>query len=619
MGPERRVGRALRASATDSAVPSSGVLPSDPAGRAATPTRGVPSRAQPMDSSAVVEQRLERLERAVAELADRLAVLETTPPVVARPLDGAPQDAAPFATTAALQGAPALVGRTCLVLGGAFLIRALTESGVLSRGFGVTLGVVYALVWLLLADRAAAVGEALSGAFHALASALIVYPVVFEASTHLGLLTPAIAAILLGTATVLGLFVAWRRAFHTIAWITVVAALGSGVLLLFRTRAALPFLLFLLALALGSLLLAYGRGWRGQRWLVAIVLDGVVLILSLSPLFGETLPEWLSPGAVLLAQLGLVAVYLGAFVLRLLVQGRDVTPFAIAQTALVLLIGFEGALRVGGETTRTAIAVGALLCGALLHMVLARRSERRFGHGVAVGYFSTLATFLAAEATRLLLPSSVYPLLWALAAVVLAVLALSGERPILQVHAALLTVAAAIASRLLPAALVAFVGAADGDWPGFTTTPTLVLLLAVATAGLLYRGAPRAGRDWAVSVARTTTLVVVLAGLGGLACCLLRAALGAEAGRLAVIRSAVLALAAVLLAAGRLAIGRLELGRLAAAVLVLGGLKLLLEDLRWAEAGHLVVSLSFYGTALIVVSALGRRVRGRREAPAPPG
>jgi hypothetical protein len=585
-----------------------------------------------MTESSNVASRLAELERSVALLAARLDAIDerSAKPVVSAAAPLPPSTAAPtvppeeihLPSLERLQGVPALAGRTFVVMGGAFLVRSLAESGTLSAGLGVTLGVVYALVWLVLADRAAARGQSLGGTFHALASALVVYPLLVEAPTRLGLLAPWPAALLLAFASAAGLAVAWRRDFRTVAWIQQIAALATATLLLFRTRSPLPFGGVLLALAVASLILAYRRGWRGQRWLVAIGVDVVVLLIGALKLGGRETTAWLDLRSVLLLQIGLVTIYLGAFVLRLLVQSRDVTPFAIVQTAAALLIGFEGALLVGEPSTRTTLAIAALATGAVLHGLLARRSEQRFGHGLAVGYFSTVATFLAAEGVRVLLPSNVAASIWLAAAVTLGAVALGGDRPILQVHAALLALAGGLVSGLVAASAAALARSAAGPWPELGTAPLVVLALSSTTAALLYRRVPRGGAAKlaarAARAARIVALSVTLLGLGGLAVRLAGGALAnapgplANAGILAALRSAVLAAAAIALTATAVALRRSELVRLAWCVLALGGIKLALEDLRVAGAAHLVFSLALYGAALIVVPALARRLR--REA-----
>jgi hypothetical protein len=571
-----------------------------------------------------LEARVARLESELTRVERRLARLEAQPGTPAEVSEPPAPEAASAGQLAelGLRGLPALLGRTCLVLGGAFLFRSLTESGTLSAGVGVALGLAYALVWLALAERASAHGRALGGAFHALTSALIVYPLLFEASTRYALFSPTTAAAALALATVAGLAVAWWRSFHAVAWITLAAALLVSTALLFRTRAPLPFVLLLLLLALASLALAYGRGWRAQRWLVALAVDGVALLLGALRALGKAPAEWLGTGPVLVAQVGLVAIYLGAFVLRLLLQGREITGFAVTQTVLALAVGFEGALWIGDDAARRALAVAALAAGVLLHVGLARRSERRFGHGFAVGYFASVATFLAAEGTRVLLPAALYAPLWLLAAVALAALSLDGGRPILQVHAALLTLAGAFASGLVGAAVAALAGRDLAVWPPLPPAALVALALALAATALLYRSATRSGTSAAAVAARLATLVVALLGLGGMVARFAAGALAeapgadARAGTVAAVRSAVLALAAVALAAGAAGLGRAELARAAFVVLVLGGAKLALEDLRTEGAAHLVFSLAVYGAALIAVPALVRR--GRASAGAPP-
>ena len=76
-------------------------------------------------------------------------------------------------------GAFTLVGRTLLVMAGAYLARALTEVGLVPLAAGVALGLAYAVAWQALAAREAAVRVA-SASFHSMASGLIAFPLIWE-------------------------------------------------------------------------------------------------------------------------------------------------------------------------------------------------------------------------------------------------------------------------------------------------------------------------------------------------------------------------------------------------------------------------------------------------------
>jgi len=561
-----------------------------------------------------LEARVRELERRLAALESRLAeggADAARESAVATPSE----ETGPLAPAGLgrLQSVPALAGRTFLVLGGAFLFRSLTESGTLSTPVGVALGIAYALVWLFLADRAAVREQVLGGAFHAFASAIIVYPLLFEATTRFALLGPWLSAALVLAANLAGLFIAWRRDFRALAWIHQSAALAVLVPLLFRVRRPEPYVALLLALALASLILAYGRGWRGQRWLVALAADGIVAFLAMLLVIPREAPAWLGAGAVATAQVGLLVLYLGAFVYRLLIQERSVTPFAVTQTVLALLVGFEGALLVGTPEIRRILAFGALAAGLLIHGGLARRSESRFGHGATVGYFSTVATFLAAEGTRLLLPGAVAGSIWLVAAVALGTIAIGGDRPYLQLHAALLSVAGAAVAGVVTVAAVSWLRTPAVEWPPLSPVHVLVIALGVVTAALLFRGVSKEGPDRLARTSRILALAIALYGLGGAATHVAGRALAPSAGGVAVVRTLILALSAGCLAAAAPRLERSELGRFAWLLLALGGAKLALEDLRVGGAGHLVLSFALYGAALIAVPALLRRRRGPVE------
>ena len=100
---------------------------------------------------ALLASRVEQLEARLSELSG--VVLPQEWPA------GAPALGEP-AAGAAMGRWVSLVGRSCLVLGGAFLIRVLTDGGILPGPLGVALGVLFAATWVFFSHRAAARGRA---------------------------------------------------------------------------------------------------------------------------------------------------------------------------------------------------------------------------------------------------------------------------------------------------------------------------------------------------------------------------------------------------------------------------------------------------------------------------
>ena len=79
----------------------------------------------------------------------------------------------------------ALAGRAFLAFGGAFVLRALTESQTVGPATGVWLGVVYALAWVVAAARSTGASRLLNG-WLTLAIGL---PLVLEAAGRFKLLS----------------------------------------------------------------------------------------------------------------------------------------------------------------------------------------------------------------------------------------------------------------------------------------------------------------------------------------------------------------------------------------------------------------------------------------------
>src|SRR5512134_799346 len=141
----------------------------------------------PMDRLTLLEQRVEELARSVDELAQIVSQLAGRPIGVPRggeaPFGEPPAETA-AALGSALPGGFALVGRSLVALGGAYLLRALTAAGLLPELGGVLLAFVYALFWLALAHRAGSRARTASASFHGATAVGIRLPLLWEATSR---------------------------------------------------------------------------------------------------------------------------------------------------------------------------------------------------------------------------------------------------------------------------------------------------------------------------------------------------------------------------------------------------------------------------------------------------
>ena len=95
-----------------------------------------------------------------------------------------------------------VLGRALLGLAGAYLLRALTESGTFSPRMGVAIGLVYAMLWLVWAARTPA-ARRLETALHSLTSVLVLSPLLWEATLRFHAISTWTAGALLLTFTAL--------------------------------------------------------------------------------------------------------------------------------------------------------------------------------------------------------------------------------------------------------------------------------------------------------------------------------------------------------------------------------------------------------------------------------
>jgi hypothetical protein len=567
-----------------------------------------------------VEARLRDIDEALRDLARRVARLEGAPhpsenPAPARHLTAAHDTPRPpVAAIAAVATAAtpdyvnllSLVGRTCVVLGGAYLLRALTESGRLPAPHGVTLGLVYAVAWFGAADHAG-MRRPVSGLFHGVAGVLIGLPLLWEASTRFHLLFPWSSALALAALTSLALGVAWHRHLQSLAGVAAIGAVGTALVLAVATAHLVPYVFLLALLGVAIWWMSDACHWPWLRWPAALAADLMVVALALRAVAEPPLD---SPAVALFAGLLLVALFLATVAVRALVSGRPVRPFDSVQTLLVLVCGLGAAFACAplvGAHVPAWIAAG-LVAAAVAAYGTAARLARRAETGRNFYYYATLGLVLVMTGLGTLVAGAARDLAFTALALGAAWWGTRALHPALGAHSAALTVAAAKTSGLLGSAVLLWLSPLD-HWPAFPPTGWVVLGAAIAGV-LIPRHAPVRALEIVASMSRLMLALVLVVGFGSLLLLVLGPWVSGtppDAGWLASLKTVILAGAAVALALiARLPDGG-ELGWLAYPVLLVGGVKLVAEDFRLSQPSTLFVALAAYGAALILTARIARQ------------
>src|SRR5271157_4771231 len=544
------------------------------------------------------------LEREFRDLALRVAALERL--VSTKPCGAdfqsapAPEARAPLPPPLTLLPplGPALLG-----LPGAYLLRALTESGSFAPQAGVAIGLLYALFWLVWAARTPAALR-IETALHSLTSVLVLSPLLWEATLRFHAISTWTAGAILLLFIVFGLAVSWRKDLLVVATITTLAGLGTAAGLLIATHDVLPFTLVFLATAAAVEASACLNHWLSERWLAATAADLSVLLATWLVTNARGLPEAYAPiphSWLLASQVLLLVIYLSSTIIRTLLRGFTFTAFETAQCALAFLIGVGGGLRLSNQSS--AVGALALACAAACYLVSFVLLDRRGSHGRNFYTYSTFGILLALTGSRILLSGAAASGAWL--ALAIACIWAGGffGRLTLQVHGAVYLLLALVSSGALQQAGDFLLGTAT--WPGKQPAAIAAGALASAFCYLLAARHPRAERGTrsvqAFRLVVAGALVWLLAGIaaGGLTA-------GVSQAYCAVLRTGVLAAAALLLAWAGSRWNRLELSRLIYPVMIAGAYRLVMEDLHQDRKAALFLSLLLYGAALMLLPRLHR-------------
>jgi hypothetical protein len=544
----------------------------------------------------------EGLEAEVRDLAARVAYLEHALGIAAQIKDSpAPVRAATvrersLETTALLP----VLGRALLGLAGAYLLRAVTESGNLAPKVGVAVGLLYAILWLVWAARTPA-SRRLEAALHSLTSVLVLAPLLWEAATRFHAVSTWAAGAILLFFTVFGLAISWQKDLLIVATIATLAGLGTAAALLLATHDVLPFTFVFLAIAAAVEASACLDHWLSERWLAATAADLSVLLATwlvtnprgLPPAYAPIPHVWL-----MAAQVALLAIYLSSTIIRTLLRGVTFTNFETAQCALAFLISVWGGLG-------PAMAMVTLGCGAACYVVSFVMLDRPGSRGRNFYTYSTFGILLVIAGSRILLAGSVADAVWSLLAVACVWAGASFGRQTLQVHGGVYLLLALVTSGALAQAAVFLVGTAS--WPGANDA---ALVGGIAAAGVCYWLVGQASRPVSGPVTRFCAAATLACLLAGIAAGLLTAAYHEAFGQSAsqaycgTLRTTVVAVSALLLAWAGSRWDNLELSRLIYPAMALGAYRLLTDDLHQDRKAALFLSLLVYGSALIALPRL---------------
>lgn len=561
------------------------------------------------------DPRLDDVERALRALEARVAALEATSLEPHASIDAGDADSTVPGALPRFDLVPALtlVGRALMALGGAYLLRALTEGNIWPSTVGITLAFGYAAAWLAAADRSGR-RHPPAAIFNGATAVMIALPLLWESVTRFQTIGPWVASVVLVASTLAPIAVAVRRRLQPLAWIALVGGLTASVALTAATGALLPFAAAAIVLGVTTLWVGYTVDWVWLRWPAALVADLAVLALA-AGVSTHALAN--APAAILATQLLLVGAYLVSVAMRTLVRGREVNVFEALQSTAALVVGFGGAAFVANATgTGRPLLVGIALAAAIgSYAVAFAFIIRRQGVRVNFFFYTSVAIVLVISGAALGLPE---PASWwaalAVAAASLARLpsrqlarrAAAGSeiaaaaearaRTLLAFHAAAYLFAAAMSAGLFAAVARALTGAAVSQSP---IAPRLLVVFGAASICWMLRPAaadsaepPRGSMPHAA-----IGLLVALAAAAWLA------ALGLSdktaPGVAATVRTSTLAVTALALAwiGGRTRLT--EATWLVYPLLAAGAVKLVVEDFPQSSAATLFVALAIYGGALI--------------------
>jgi hypothetical protein len=550
-----------------------------------------------------LNERVRDLERRVSALEGHPEIHSPTPLASAWPRSRPPATLRGFPAPNVPAGV-AVFGKAVLGIAGAYLLRAIAESGTIPKLPVLLLAIIYAGMWLVWAARTHAANH-FASVTYTITAALILSPLLWESTVRFEVLSPVFTAAVLVAFVVLALALAWRQNLQAIPWMATLAVVSTALALIIATHDLVPFTAGLLAVALVTEVVVCLGQRLSVRAVPAIAADFAVWLLVYVMTSPEGVPAEYRPiGAttITLLCLALLAIYGGSIGIRSFKLRHRLTIFEIAQGIVAILLASFGTLRaIPGSAPPLGVffLLVAAVCywGALSRFTADEQNRNR-------RVCATYAVALLLAGSLLLFSARFQAPFLCLAAVTAAFLYMRTGKLSLGIHVSLYLAAAAILSGLLSLAGNALAGTVSSslDADAWVVAVSAALCYAIGWRASTDQWKPRL--LWIVPG-------MLVAGVAAALAVMLSVRLGSESGmlnasRLSVFRTVVICSLALILSFGGSRLKRAELLWVAYVAIAFGTLKLLFEDLRFGNAASLVASLLFYGLILILIPRLTR-------------
>ena len=493
------------------------------------------------------------------------------------------------------------IGKAALGFAGAFLLRALAETGSLPKLPILIVAIAYAYAWmiwsLLPVDRFAS-------ATYAFTSALILSPMLWEATVRFQSLPTSAGAISIVAFVVLPLGLASRHSLQLIPWIAVLAAVSTDIALIIATRELVPLTLALLAIAAVTEILACFAPPTTFRAIPAITADFSIW-LAVYVLGSASVPEGyhpVPPTTLMLLCTLLPIIYGSSIGFRIFVRRSRITFFEVGQITLTFGLAFFGLMTASRNAAAPALGIFFLLLAAFCYWGTLRRFAAD-AHARNRRVSASWAAALLLAGTFLSLPDSFQIPFLCAAALLTAILYTRTAKMSLGLHASFYLACAAAVSCLTLYVWNSLAGTvpASPDWRARVVALAAGICYAIESSHEVDAGHRRL--LWLIP---SSIVAFTIAG------CAIATTVRLAAGHFQLAASHVSMIRTIVICVLALALGvasrrrHIELRWIAYAAVALGALKLILEDLRFGNPASLVVSFLFYGLILIMLPRLTR-------------